>query len=159
MDDRPGEAPLRPVGLPPRRVAGARATQPRSRPVPRICLIQINVTEMDSALDFYTGALGFRVTSREHYPQIVKLEHAAVPLLLYKVEREASDKYRDGAQTIVNIATDDLGRDLARMRNLGIHVVHDEPQPCPVGVHAAIRDPSGNVLELVEYHSRTEDAA
>jgi lactoylglutathione lyase len=123
--------------------------------MPRICVIQINVTDMDRAVDFYSNKLGFRVASREHYPQIVKLEHEAVPLLLYKVDREARTDYPDGAQTLINLETDDLRRDLERLRGEGVEVIQDAPVDCPVGIYAGIRDPFGNVLELVEYQRRT----
>ncbi len=119
--------------------------------MPRICVIQINVTDMDRAVDFYSGKLGFPVASREHYPQIVKLQHESVPLLLYKVDREAHVDYPDGAQTLINLETDDLRRDLESLRSQGVDVIQDSPVDCPVGIYAGIRDPFGNVLELVEY--------
>lgn len=119
--------------------------------MPRVCVIQINVTDLDEAMDFYVNKLGFEVVSREHYPHLVKLSGETLPVLLYRVDRRAADEYPNSAQTLMNIETEDLQGTLARLRNEGVEVVHDEPQACPVGIYAALRDPSGNVVELVEY--------
>lgn len=119
--------------------------------MPRIAAVQINVDDMDKAVDFYVGLLGFSVESMQHYPQIVKLKASAFSLLLFNVNRPCRLAYPDVAMTLVNIETDDLRSDLERLRRLGVELLHDRPMPCPVGVYAAIRDPAGNVLELLEY--------
>lgn len=119
--------------------------------MPRICVLQVNVTDLDAAIDFYANKLGFEVGSREHYPHFVKLSNETVPIILYRVENGARPDYPDGAQTIINIETDDLMGSLERLRSEGVELMHDSPQQCPVGVYAGVRDPSGNVVELVEY--------
>lgn len=123
--------------------------------MPRISVVQINVHDMDRAIEFYQ-LLGFDVASREHYPQIVKLAHddaARLTFLLYKVERPARIDYPSDAQTLINVATQDLRAALDRLRSSGVEVIHDTPEDCPVGIYAAVRDPSGNVLELIEYRT------
>lgn len=121
--------------------------------MPKISVIQINVTDMDQAIDFYCNKLGFQIRSREHYPQIVKLEHQPT-LLLYKVDRAVSIEYPHVAQTLVNIETDDLASTLETLQKAGVEVIHKDPVDCPVGIYAAVRDPSGNVLELLQYTRR-----
>ena len=121
--------------------------------MPRISVVQINVHDMDRAIEFYE-LLGFAVASREHYPQIVKLAHDdtnGFTFLLYRVERRATIDYPSEAQTLINVATDNLAAALERLRSNGVDVIHDTPEDCPVGIYAAVRDPSGNVLELIEY--------
>jgi len=121
--------------------------------MPRICLVQLHASDMDTPLDFYAGTLGFSVASRELYPEIVKLRHEALPIVLYRVEAVSALPYRSAGQTIINIETDDLQRELDRLLALGVEVIHHTPVPCPVGVYAGIRDPFGNILELLEYTS------
>ncbi len=118
--------------------------------MPLVTVIQINVTDMDRAIEFYSGALGFAVASRQHYPQIVKLEHDPT-FLLYQVERDTRIEYPHEAQTMINVATDDLRGVLEALRRQGVEVIQDEPVDCPVGIYAGVRDPFGNVLELIEY--------
>jgi lactoylglutathione lyase len=120
--------------------------------MPRVCVIQINVNDMQKAVEFYSDKLGFAVGSREHYPDIVRLDNETVPIILYQVEKEANVDYPRASQTLINIETDDLRRSLHELRQKGVTVLHDTPQECPVGIYAAIQDPSGNVLELIEYN-------
>lgn len=119
--------------------------------MPRVCVIQINVTDMDEAIDFYSNKLGFEVSSRDHYPAIVKLANESVPIILYQVENKTNFDYPNSTQTLVNIETDDLLRRLDELKRAGVEVLHEIPENCPVGIYAGIKDPSGNVLELVEY--------
>lgn len=119
--------------------------------MPNICVVQINVNDMDQAIDFYVDKLGFEIESRQHYPQIVHLKYPHFTLLLYRVANARQVKYPDVAQTMINIETTDLDADLKRLRTSGAEVVHDTPQPCPVGRYAAVRDPAGNVVELLQY--------
>jgi lactoylglutathione lyase len=114
-------------------------------------VIQINVTDMDKAIDFYSNKLGFEVSSRDHYPAIVKLANENVPIILYRVDKTTPSDYPNGTQTLVNIETDDLLRSLDELRRTGVEVLHDTPENCPVGIYAGVKDPSGNIIELVEY--------
>jgi lactoylglutathione lyase len=122
---------------------------------PRICVVQINVPDMDRALDFYTNVLGFSVESRASYPFAVVLGQESFTFLLAKCVRDASVDYPDGAQTLINIETTDLAGKLRDLRAHGVDLVHAEPQPCPPGLYAAFRDPFGNVLEYLQYTSHT----
>lgn len=117
----------------------------------QICVIQINVTDMDRAIEFYSQILGFRVRSREHYPDIVELENATLPFILNRVKKNAEINYPNVAQTLVNIQTSDLKKALLDLHANGVEIIHQTPQKCPVGIYAAFRDPSGNVLELIEF--------
>jgi catechol 2,3-dioxygenase-like lactoylglutathione lyase family enzyme len=118
---------------------------------PRICVVQINVPDMDRAIEFYTDVLGFSIASRASYPFAVVLEQDAFTFLLAKCERSATIDYPDVAQTLINIQTADLVASIDEMKAKGVDLIHTEPQPCPPGLYAAFRDPFGNVLELLQY--------
>jgi len=119
--------------------------------MPRISVIQINVDNMDEAIDFYSNKLGFPVESKAHYPDIVKLQQEGVTFLLYRVTKKAQIDYPNVAQTLINVVTDDLVGTLDQLKRQGVAILHDRPEPCPVGIYAGVRDPAGNVLELIEY--------
>lgn len=122
--------------------------------MPRISVIQINVDNMDDALEFYSNKLGFPVASRQHYPDIVKLDQEGITLLLYRVAKKAQIDYPNVAQTLINVATDDLLGTLERLKQQGVELIHQKPERCPVGMYAGVRDPAGNVLELIEYQKK-----
>jgi catechol 2,3-dioxygenase-like lactoylglutathione lyase family enzyme len=120
-------------------------------PTTRICVVQINVPDIDRAIDFYTDVLGFSVKSRASYPFAVVLEQDAFTFLLAKCDTSATIDYPHVAQTLINIETPDLAAALDDLKAKGVDLIHSEPQPCPPGLYAAFRDPFGNVMELLEY--------
>ncbi|HEU5110304.1 MAG TPA: VOC family protein [Micromonosporaceae bacterium] len=117
----------------------------------RITAVQINVDDLDKAIDFYVDKLGFDVETKRYYPQSVKLAQPHFSLLLYKVNDSSRLEYPSAARVLVNVETDDLDRDIAGLLAQDVEVIHPEPVRCPVGRYAAVRDPAGNVLELIEY--------
>ncbi|MBK8551141.1 MAG: VOC family protein [Ignavibacteria bacterium] len=118
---------------------------------PKICAVQINVSEMDKALDFYCNKIGFKVKTRELYPQFVSLENEGVSFILSKVEDPSKMVYPSESCTIINIQVENLVESMSHLKSKGVELMHDEPKDCPVGQFAAIRDPSGNILELLEF--------
>lgn len=118
--------------------------------MPNICVVQFNVVDMDTAIDFYCNKLGFEV-ERKDYEDLILLEHEGVSVLLCKVDKPHRIDYPNVAQTVVNFQVSDLRQTIKELKAKGVEFVHDEPQKCPVGIYAAIRDPFGNVHELVEF--------
>ena len=54
---------------------------------------------------------------------------------------------------MLGIATDDVAKHAERLRAKGATVLFDEPQDFPVGKFNAVKDPSGNVVELLEFRT------
>jgi len=106
---------------------------------------------MDGAIDFYTDVLGFSIASRASYPFAVVLEQDGLTFLLAKCDQSAVIDYPHVAQTLINIETTDLVATLEDLKAKGVDLIHSEPQPCPPGLYAAVRDPFGNVLEFLQY--------
>jgi len=121
--------------------------------MPKVCVIQINVCDMDKAIDFYCKKIGFEIHSKKYYPDIVDLVNEGIPLILYKVAKPISIDYPKVAQTLINIQTDDLEVSLKDLKSKGVELIHETPQDCPVGVYAAFKDPFGNVHELLEFRA------
>lgn len=116
-----------------------------------VAVISVNVHDMDAAIGFYRDVLGVAVDSDAHAPHFVELKCDGPTLLLQLCERPASAAYPDGACVFLNLAVDDAAAELERLRARGADVVHAELQESPVGPYFAVRDPSGNVVELVEF--------
>ena len=123
---------------------------------PKICVIQFNVSDMDKAIDFYTNVLGFEVKTKDYYPELVVLDHDGPTVLLCQVERNAEIDYPNEAQTLANIQVSDLRKTMSELKDKGASFIHDKPQLCPAGIYAAIRDPFGNVMELLEFGGAVE---
>ncbi|MBN2379401.1 VOC family protein [candidate division WOR-3 bacterium] len=124
--------------------------------MPEICVVQFNVSDMDEALDFYCSKLGFEVKKKD-YEDLILLDHEGVSVLLCKVDKPHQIDYPKVAQTVVNFKVRDLRKEMADLKAKGVEFIHSEPQQCPVGIYAAIRDPFGNVHELVEFGGTIEE--
>lgn len=122
------------------------------REMPKVCMIQINVSDMDQAIEWYCNILGFEV-SKEHnyYPVAVDLIHQGIRLLLHKVVKPTHIDYPNVAQTLICIQTDDITASLNDFKNKGVELIHKTPLNFPAGKYAAFKDPFGNVHELVEF--------
>ena len=118
--------------------------------MPRISVISIYVHDLKQAEAFYSDLLGFKVAARPA-PFLVKLEHDGAAVMLCAAERPASAQYSKDSATVIGIATHDVVKQAADLRARGATVLFDEPQEFPVGQFNAVRDPSGNVVELLEF--------
>lgn len=115
----------------------------------QVSVIQVGVTDMQRDLAFWRDGLGFEV--EEAGERFSTLRHEGAVLLLAKAEAPGRADYPREAQVLVDFASRDIPGDLARLAKAGAALVHDAPQPCPVGTFAAFRDPSGNVHELLHF--------
>ncbi|GAA1767344.1 VOC family protein [Luedemannella helvata] len=114
-------------------------------------VITVGVHDMDAAVTFYTKMLGFDVRDASMAPHFVELESEGPTLLLAQCEQPAVSTYPAGATIALDVDTDDAAAALERFRAAGADLVHDTLQDSPVGPYFAVRDPSGNVIEMVQF--------
>ncbi len=120
--------------------------------MPNVCMIQISVSDLDKAIDWYCKTLGFEVSKEYYYhPVAVDLVHQGCRLLLHKVDKPARIDYPHVAQTLICIETDDIHESINDLKNKGVELIQETPESFPVGMYIAFRDPFGNVHELVEF--------
>lgn len=118
--------------------------------MPSIASVSIYVDDMNAAVDFYTRQLGFKVASRPA-PVIVELESTGLSLVLCQAERRVTQSYPDGTGTVLGLVTLDAAADAARLENAKADLVIKTPEAFPAGRFIAVRDPAGNVVELLEF--------
>ncbi len=116
----------------------------------QICFTTIHVQDMEKALDFYVNKLGFEVHKRDHFPHFVSLKHNLYPIALHQVEKAITLDYPNQAQAVLGISVENLQAKLDELRAQGVDLIHTTPQRFFAGYYAALRDPSGNVHELIE---------
>ncbi|GAA2991561.1 VOC family protein [Streptosporangium longisporum] len=117
----------------------------------RIAVISVNVHDMDQAVAFYTDALGFAVRSDSGAPYFVELVNDGPRLLLQLAERPTKADYPSGACIMINLAVADVAAEFARLRESGAELLHESLQDSPVGPYFGVADPSGNVIELIQF--------
>ncbi len=117
-----------------------------------IAMNQINVTNLEEAIKWYTETLGFEV-SKEHFypPQAVDLvQKGNIRLLLYQVEKTTKINYPNEAQSVIIFKADDLKQATKELSGRGVEFVYPEAIEFPAGIFNAFKDPYGNVHEIVQ---------
>jgi predicted enzyme related to lactoylglutathione lyase len=115
-----------------------------------IAAVSIYVHELDAAVEFYSTHLGFTVSGRPA-PVIVELANEGVAFVLCQASNRAKVSYPDSCATVVGFAVDDVDAALAKLSAAGVEIVTGTPQEFPGGRFIAVRDPSGNVVELLQF--------
>jgi len=116
-----------------------------------VCVIGIYVDDMEKAVEFYCKMLGFREAERYDDGCIVRLENEGPPVILEKVEKAGRIDYPGVSQVVLGIETDNIEQTSEELRERGVEFLHDKPQIFVAGLVMAMRDPSGNVLELLQF--------
>lgn len=111
---------------------------------------KIKVADMDEALNFYSGILGFIVHSKKHYPNSVVLENDGIALILSKSERPKYINYPNVEYTGITFQVNHLDATVNRLNAKGVEFLHTSPQKVGVGIANKFRDPFGNVHSLLE---------
>lgn len=117
----------------------------------KVAVITVNVTDMDKALEFYAGIVGFEIESKQLYPDIVELKNGDVPFILQKATKTTASNYPEDTGVYLAIATDDARATLLRFKQLGVELVHDGIQDFPAGKMFAFKDPFGTVWECLQF--------
>ena len=111
--------------------------------------LTILVNHMDTSLEFYVEHLGFDIVKKDHYPNFVLVQQESFLIALHCV----ADIGKGENHVIPGISVQDLVKTLERLNTNGVKVIHNTPQKFFGGMYAGIYDPSGNMLELIEWES------
>jgi catechol 2,3-dioxygenase-like lactoylglutathione lyase family enzyme len=117
---------------------------------PKVYGIQTNVTDLDEAVGFYE-ALDFTLVSRDYFPRVAPMMNGNTLLVLHRVEKETPTD-PNGARTSLNMAVKSLDAIIDTLAKQGIEIIHEEPQVAAIGIWKAIRDPFGNIINLIEHN-------
>jgi catechol 2,3-dioxygenase-like lactoylglutathione lyase family enzyme len=114
---------------------------------------QINVTNLDEAMKWYTEILGFNVSKEHYYPPRAAdlVQKGNIRLILYQVEKSAKIDYPDAVQSLIIFKTDDIQKMMAKLKEKGVEFIYPEAIEFPAGLFNAFRDPFGNVHEIVQF--------
>lgn len=118
--------------------------------MPAIVAISVYVHDMEKAVAFYRDILGFKVKSAP-VPFITELEHEGVALVLCLAEAPVKSGYPRQAGVVIGIAGGNIKERAKQLAAKGVTLVVAEPQEFPGGTFIAFNDPSGNVVELLEF--------
>jgi catechol 2,3-dioxygenase-like lactoylglutathione lyase family enzyme len=116
-----------------------------------VCVIGIYVHDMEQALDFYCNKLGFKVKQVYDKDCLIQLENDGPTLILEKVDNPSNPKYPGGSQFVLCIEAKNLEQTAKKLEAMGVQFLFNTPQPFPEGIFMATRDPSGNLIEILQF--------
>jgi catechol 2,3-dioxygenase-like lactoylglutathione lyase family enzyme len=117
--------------------------------MPQVASISIYVTDMEASIAFYRDVLGFGVKSRP-VPFITELDHDGAALVLCQAEKGAKLDYPASSGTVIGLVSTNVAAAAKGFAKQQVPMVVAEPQEFPGGKFIAVRDPSGNVVELLQ---------
>ncbi|WP_448564904.1 VOC family protein [Thalassotalea ganghwensis] len=111
------------------------------------------VNDLTESKRFYTQVLGFKV--EEAYPERVRLSYGGHHVFMFQGTAGAVD-YDHGvnANETLILPVSDLDAKIRQLKALGVCFIHQVPSENPWGRYAAFKDPSGIVLEIMQFNSQ-----
>ena len=116
--------------------------------------VRYMVDEVDSAIEFYTSHLGFKVRT-SFAPAFADVTRGNLRLLLSGPTSSAARPMSDGAQPVaggwnrIHLIVADLDAEISRLRAEGLSFRNDVVTG-PGGSQILLEDPSGNLIELFQ---------
>jgi glyoxylase I family protein len=116
--------------------------------------VRYMVDDVDAAVRFYTGLLGFGL-KEQFGPAIAMVERNGATLWLAGPSSSAARPMPDGAQPSpggwnrIVLEVDDIEGTVAGLKAAGVRL-RNEPFSGPGGTQVLIEDPSGNPIELFQ---------
>lgn len=111
--------------------------------------LKINVDDMDKALSFYSGKLGFEVADRSDYPrQVVLKTDDSFKLILNRVARLQKAGPSE-TQVGLTLQVNDLNQAIEKMRSMNVEFAETKPRKEGVGNAISILDPFGIKISLM----------
>lgn len=111
--------------------------------------VKVKVADMDRALEFYGGILGFQVLSRSSYPRLVSLNNETLPFYLELADRKSPNESSRFARAGIAFQTMNLRSRVAELKKKGVEFITDITK-AGVGIAVRFKDPFGNVQILIE---------
>ena len=124
--------------------------------IPGIGIVQINVTDLETARRFYEDIIGFEPLGGDNQALCYKLKGETV-LLLYKVDMTAENHYPNGTGVVPVFYVENIDRFYTGLNDKQVDLIKvpwskesSGIGPCPFGRFIGVRDPFGNVFEILQ---------
>jgi predicted enzyme related to lactoylglutathione lyase len=128
-------------------------------------IVPIVVGDLDEALEFYTGALGFEVRMDEEFElegetgrwltvgdpgQELQIGLMPAEVPYYDDESREILGAKPGSQTWYTVRTDDCAASVVALEDAGVEITQ-APKEYPWGTEAMFADPDGNAIDANEF--------
>jgi catechol 2,3-dioxygenase-like lactoylglutathione lyase family enzyme len=111
--------------------------------------LEVGALDLDRSAEFYAEVLGFEPVAGGRSPERVRLANGGVELTLHKVARTADLDPDRAAYVYLNVEVRDLATTTRQLGKHGLAPIAP-PRETVIGRFASIRDPAGNLQQIVE---------
>jgi catechol 2,3-dioxygenase-like lactoylglutathione lyase family enzyme len=111
--------------------------------------VKINVDDMEKALSFYNGKLGFEVEDRGGYSDQVLLKSGGGAKLILNRVKKLRPLGPNDTRLSFTLQVNDLDAAVRRMKALGVEFAESEKRREAVGDAISIRDPFGRPISMM----------
>jgi len=115
----------------------------------KVCAISVYVKDLAEGTKFYSDVLGLK--RKKVMPYLVLLDNEGADFVLCQAEESTAIDYPNQAAVVLGFQTENLAESVSAFRAKGVNFIHSSAQDFPGGKFVGFRDPSGNVLELLEF--------
>jgi len=130
----------------------ARAGEPQFE----VAGVAVGATDLDRSAGFYRDVLGFSPVAGKASADEVHLASGGVELELRRAGRPAALDPERQAHVYLNLEESDLAATEKALERWGLALLAP-PRETAIGFFAALRDPAGNVLQVVERKPRSPE--
>jgi catechol 2,3-dioxygenase-like lactoylglutathione lyase family enzyme len=130
----------------------ARAGEPQFE----VAGVAIGATDLDRSAGFYRDVLGFSPVAGKGSADEVHFANGGVELELRRAGRPAALDPEQQAHIYLNLEVSDLAATAKSLERWGLALLAP-PRETAIGFFAALRDPAGNVLQVVERKPRNPE--
>lgn len=109
--------------------------------------VQINVLDIDQALDFYSRKIGFEIKSKTS--KNAELENKGIKLFLNRVSKLRNNNFPKETRTSLSLHTNNLDSLMTNFKSTGLDFVEDKVEN-GVGFASIYQDPFGNKINFME---------
>ncbi len=115
----------------------------------KVCAISVYVRDLKESSEFYSEVLGMKI--KHEMPYLVVMDNEGADVVLCQAEESSEVDYPNSSTVVLGFPTSDLNESMKNFEAKGVKLIHPSPQEFPGGHFVAFRDPSGNVLELLQF--------
>lgn len=114
-------------------------------------VIGIYVDDIKRAKEFYCDILGFEIENTYSDGNILQMKSEGPTVIVEQVDNPSSAVYPGQSQVVLCVATEDIERTSKEYREKGVKFLHEDPEPFVAGKFMAMKDPAGNIIELLQF--------
>jgi lactoylglutathione lyase len=112
--------------------------------------IKINVTDMDKAIDFYCGKIGFEIESKKDYPNMVILKSNDHNKLILNLVRNLVMEGSNDVRTGLTLQVNNYDQATKSLKNKGVDFGDNVKRKEGVGYSIYFSDPFGTQLSTMQ---------